>query len=320
MDIEKYILGCLIGGWVGDAAGATLEFYHKEITEEKALKAMKMNGGGVFNVGPGQITDDSELELSLLNELLNTPKSENYPLERIAQSYIEWGKSNPFDKGRTCSNAFCTSQNHEEMIRNSAMLNFNSKSNGALMRSAPIGIWSRDKTIEEIIKNGKLDAKLSHPNEECQEANAIYALIIAYLIKNPEDNEGAIEFAKKHVSNMEVEEWIEESCKFNAIKNIDCKNNIGYVKHGFSLAIYFLKNRIPYEEAIKQTLMKGGDTDTNAKIVGSVLGALYGIDSIPKYMMQPVLDFDCENVESGKGHKRPKKYNIKNIINKLNNL
>lgn len=33
----------------------------------------------------------------------------------------------------------------------------------------------------------------------------------------------------------------------------------------------------------------GGDTDTNAAIVGGMIGALHGASSIPEYMKMPVL-------------------------------
>ena len=34
---------------------------------------MRMPGGGVFNVGPGQVTDDSELAMCLLNAANDDP-------------------------------------------------------------------------------------------------------------------------------------------------------------------------------------------------------------------------------------------------------
>ena len=36
-----------------------------------------------------------------------------------------------------------------------------------------------------------------------------------------------------------------------------------------------------YEEALRETIRLGGDTDTNACIVGGLVGAFVGIKSIP---------------------------------------
>jgi hypothetical protein len=47
-----HVLGCLVGGMVGDAAGATLEFCNG-ITDDDVERALAMPGGGHLNVGPG---------------------------------------------------------------------------------------------------------------------------------------------------------------------------------------------------------------------------------------------------------------------------
>jgi len=38
-------------------------------------------------------------------------------------------------------------------------------------------------------------------------------------------------------------------------------------------AFYYLKNNYAYTAAIEDILLRGGDTDTNAAIVGGLLGA-----------------------------------------------
>ena len=58
--MDEYSLGCMAGGLVGDAAGAVLEFCDGTITEADAKRAMTMPGGGVLQVGSGQVTDDGE--------------------------------------------------------------------------------------------------------------------------------------------------------------------------------------------------------------------------------------------------------------------
>jgi hypothetical protein len=47
-----------------------MEFIDYIPSEPEMDMCMEMNGGGMFNVGPGQVTDDSELAMSLLNEIL----------------------------------------------------------------------------------------------------------------------------------------------------------------------------------------------------------------------------------------------------------
>ena len=319
--MSKY--SCLLGHLCGDAAGATLEFYKRKIDDEKANKAMHMPGGGCLNVGPGQITDDGELTLDLFHALANV--NIGFPLNKVAKKYAEWYKSEPFDCGMTCARAFGNYTNDENigtaMIHNAIKSNIISQANGALMRACPIAIWGLSHTDHQIATAAKLDAMLSHPNIICQDANAIYCITLANIIRgnNMDCVDTHIEFNEYSPT---VVKWYREA---KEIRNFleyfkDCQMNIGHVKHAFTMAMYFAWNKeISYEQGIRDVLKCGGDTDTNAAICGAILGALHGIGGekgIPEYMYKPVLEFDCENFDIRKhlmGHKRPSIYNVKHI-------
>jgi len=51
-----------------------------------------------------------------------------------------------------------------------------------------------------------------------------------------------------------------------------------------------LKSEVSYEEAMNQILLKGGDTDTNAAIVGGIMGAAVGLSNIPPAWVQKMMD------------------------------
>ncbi len=72
---------------------------------------------------------------------------------------------------------------------------------------------------------------------------------------------------------------------------MDCSKNIGYLKIAFFWSFYYLKNNTSYEEAMRDILLKNGDTDTNAAIVGGLLGA-QGINVIPKTWVEKVISYD----------------------------
>ena len=63
-------MGCILGALLGDAMGTVLEFSQTVINKESVRWAMGLPGGGPHGVAPGQITDDGELTLSLLNGLI----------------------------------------------------------------------------------------------------------------------------------------------------------------------------------------------------------------------------------------------------------
>jgi hypothetical protein len=75
---------------------------------------------------------------------------------------------------------------------------------------------------------------------------------------------------------------------------------IGFIRIAFVNAFQHLLQGTSYEKTIRDTLQKGGDTDTNACIAGALVGAATGAESIPKPMKAAVLDCDMR-----KGRPRP---------------
>lgn len=105
---------------------------------------------------------------------------------------------------------------------------------------------------------------------------------------------------------------------FNDIAIIcDAVRNTGNnpVKRAFCMSFYFLQfygKNAPrpaesFEEAIRIVCQQGGDADTNACIVGGMMGALFGLSLIPRNMLNKVLRFDCrdEFQEDENGKTRP---------------
>jgi hypothetical protein len=71
-----------------------------------------------------------------------------------------------------------------------------------------------------------------------------------------------------------------------------CHPKAGWAKIAYTHAFRHLLRRTPFKEALAEMLAGGGDTDTNAAIVGGLLGALHGADAVPETMKKPVLACD----------------------------
>jgi len=63
-------MGAVFGAFIGDAAGAVLEF-SRNFNQQKVQEAMELLGGGILGTGPGQITDDSEMAMCIMHGLLD---------------------------------------------------------------------------------------------------------------------------------------------------------------------------------------------------------------------------------------------------------
>jgi ADP-ribosylglycohydrolase len=278
-----------LGALIGDAAGARLEFLGRRPTAEEIDEALRLPGGGVFGLAPGQVTDDGELTLSLADALV---EAGGFDIEVIARCYAEWIESEPFDVGNTTRSsigaaAFLEPGKARAAVMAEAAARYcgTSKANGALMRVSPLGVWGHGLEPSVLADLVRAECRLSHPHPNCQDASAAYAVAIAALVRRPGDREAAFEIAESVISvpQSEVESWLEEA---RGDEPIACYPLAGFVRIAFTLAFRALRLGLGYEEALRFALVGGGDTDTNACIVGGLLGAALGENGIPAAMRE----------------------------------
>ncbi len=305
MDIKNLAQGCLVGAFVGDSAGARLEFLGHRPDDAELDDALAMKGGGVFRVAPGQVTDDGELTLALARALVG---EQTYPKEKVATNYRAWVASRPFDIGNATSNALSGKVGVDVSVADAvsasaAKHNLASKANGALMRVSSLGIWSVRGTEAEAIAAARADASLTHPNLTCQWANAAYVVAIRHLLLNAGNVEGAFSEAWRALDAgadegaNEVRTWL-KAAEQGVLP--DCHPLAGFVRIAFTHAFHHLLRETTFVSAMRQVLSGGGDTDTNACIVGGLVGARVGLAGIPEQMSRAVLSCD-----SAKGRPRP---------------
>lgn len=308
----------MLGAFIGDAVGAVLEFSDGLIPEERVQWALSYPGGGPHRIGKGQITDDSDLTLALWRALCS---GEERP-QAMMREYADWLYSVPFDVGMTCRNAFdyclqwkdgeITQEECQQMI---AMDNKRSEANGALMRATAIASYV-DRFHHGDIQMGlalaEQDALLSHPSPVCVAVNQVYVYALLLLLEGvtPVEVVKILDvYIIDHVESETVRRWyVDES---QDISEMNCTQQEGHVRWAFVQAMYFLRHpEIGFEEALRTILRLGGDTDTNACIVGGLV-ACY--QEIPPHLSEPVLLFDPSQV--GRGHRwRPKEYNVRGVF------
>jgi ADP-ribosylglycohydrolase len=304
MTKREAVRGCLLGALVGDAAGATLEFLGRAPDSPEVERAMRMVGGGCWGTAPGQITDDGEMALCLAQALAGAG---TFSIEKVAAEYLAWYRSPPFDIGATTTAGLRGGEGapdgaiHEGMLRAAAAANAGSKANGALMRATPLGVWGWRLTEEALVTAAMADCRLTHPNPTCLSASAVYCLAIRHLVLNPGDGAGAFAAAESWSSRLgagEIVEWLDHA---EANVDVGYGPKIGFVKYAFVHAFRHLHLGTPFSAALRETLLGGGDTDTNACIVSGLVGALQGEAGIPCAMAEAVMSCDTE-----KGRPRPK--------------
>jgi ADP-ribosyl-[dinitrogen reductase] hydrolase len=280
--------GCLLGQLAGDALGSLVEFTSPEVIRRKYPNGIReLADGGTWETIAGQPTDDSEMALMLARMLVNLRR---YDPEEARKAYLFWFGSYPFDCGGTVSRGLHGTPSRE------------SQANGALMRISPLGIFGANHDLARVSEWAQQDAAITHPHPVCLQANALFGMAIADAIgtgKGPQDLYRQIE---TWAGEMKVEAPLMKTIADASTSSpIDYLQQRGWVLVAFQNALWQLLHAPSLEEGVVDTVMHGGDTDTNAAIAGALLGAVYGRDAVPAQWQDKLLD--CRP-EAGRPHVR----------------
>ena len=292
-DIHSRAQGCLLGQLVGDALGSQVEFLSQEkIRTLHPHGVREMSDGGSWDTIAGQITDDSEMAIMLARTIV---RQGTYNSESALASYQYWLGTHPFDCGNTIRAALqgrCT---------------IDSQANGALMRISPLAIFGIHYTPGQLAKWAMEDAEITHPHPICQQANALFCLAISEAIRTRSNPELLYQRILNWARMLEVEKELLETVDKAALNApTDYVHQAGWVLVAFQNALWQMLHARDFEEALVDTINRGGDTDTNAAICGALLGALYGRSAIPQRWSIPVLNCRPESGNLNISHPRPR--------------
>lgn len=230
----------MYGAIIGDLAGSIYEY--EQLKSIKSVHMTELIGKDSF------YSDDTILTIAIIEAILNDRNYGKYLREYI-KNYSDYKPNfKPYFKTAFSPNLINWSKNSLDGF---------SKGNGALMRISPVGYLF--DTEEEIIKNARLATIPSHNSIEAIESATTVALMIFYFRQGLTKSE----VYKKMGIKLEYRPFN----KFNTTCYETLDNCLYVIYHSHS-----------FMESIANILLLGGDTDTNAAIVGSVAEAIYGID------------------------------------------
>ncbi|CUH46409.1 inositol monophosphatase family protein [Ruegeria atlantica] len=295
--------GTMLGQLAGDALGSFVEFLDPQtILDRHPEGVVELRDGGTWNLISGQPTDDSEMALALARSICARKR---YVSNDVAQAYIDWRNSGPFDIGHTTSSAISALEAGE-------LVQSESQANGALMRACPIGIFSvGNPKLAALL--ARQDASLTHPNSITMAANAAYVAAISVGVAGGEEEE-MWAAAYSHAGEDEGADMVRNRLlAARSNRPQDFQHQMGWALTAFQNAFFCLMSEQTLRDAVVGTVAFGGDTDTNGAICGALLGARQGRDAVPLQWRNSVLS--CRPVAAvGVHHPRPQAYWPDNVL------
>jgi len=291
--------GCLMGQCAGDALGSLVEFQSPErITAKYPDGVRTLHDGGAFNTIAGQPTDDSEMALILARSIV---RAGSYLPEEAARAYIYWRASGPFDIGSTTSSALSelAASLEKGSLQPPGGRRRGSQANGSLMRVSPIGIWGHAMSPDEVAGFARQDSSLTHPDRVCLDAVSVFTVALSKAISSGCGPGEVYESTVRYAEGAACKEVLEAVQKAQKEPPADYIHQMGWVLIALKNAFYQMLHAADVEEGIVNTVMQGGDTDTNAAIAGALLGALHGCSSFPGQWRKTVLS--CRPIGGLKG-------------------
>ena len=287
-DVNK-LKGGIYGLLVGAALGVPYEFHSAEDIPPAAKIDMQPPAGFArahIGVEPATWSDDGAQALCLLDSLVEVG---HFDLKNFSDKVLAWYDEglwavdgNVFDVGVQTSMALDAYRNGLSPEK-CGLIRPDGKGNGALMRVLPLALW-HEGTDEQLVKDAHIQCLITHGNITNLVCCGLYVLIARYLL----DGHGfddALSYAVAEFRRIysSMPEYLEEF-EFRLYPDgpdIWHGNGGGYVVDSLRSAVMIMKRASSYEDAVKQAVALGDDTDTTACITGGLAGIVFGYNGIP---------------------------------------
>ena len=229
----------MLGAIIGDIAGSIYEFDN-----------IKTKNFPLFSPGC-YFTDDTVMSVAVAECLLNNDHD-------YAGAFRLWGRKYP-DAGY--GGMF------DGWLRSDSMSAYDSWGNGSAMRVGPVG-FAFD-TIDEVMAEAERTARVTHDHPEG--------------VKGAQATAAAIFMARQRIPKEELSQFIAARFGYDLNRTLDAirpnyefnESCAGTVPE----AIIAFLEATGFEDAIRNAVSLGGDSDTLACITGGIAEAYYGIPS-----------------------------------------
>jgi ADP-ribosyl-[dinitrogen reductase] hydrolase len=293
MDGRTRARGLLLGLACGDALGRPVEFASPERIERQHGRVTEMLADGTHGQPAGTITDDTEMALCIARSVA---ENGGFDPEDVADRFVEWRASGPFDIGIMTSNALrriADGERWDEAGHSEweASPEGSNAGNGSLMRCGPYAVAYRNDR-EKLVRVSRESSAITHADPRCRWGCALFNYALAECL---DGSDAPLEAALDALGEDLPGEIREAAESVRAARrdgtNLDLGNS-GYVVTTLQAGLYHGFTGDSAEEAIVDAVMMGGDTDTIAAVTGAVAGARFGAEALPERWLREIPERD----------------------------
>ena len=245
----------MIGAVVGDVAGSRFEFRNRKTKEFVLLASEDDAEWGP----PSSFTDDTVMTLA------------------VAQALADWREGGSSDYGELSALTVQAMQDFgrrypragygghfAHWIREEDPMPYNSWGNGAAMRVSACG-WA-GRTLDEVKTTSRAVTEVTHDHPEGIKG-AEAAAVCVFLARQGKSKDEIKAFVREHYYPIDFTlDEIRPAYSFD----VSCQGSVPQALEAFFESTSF-------EDAIRNAISIGGDSDTIGAICGAVAGAFYGV-------------------------------------------
>ncbi|MDF1694352.1 MAG: ADP-ribosylglycohydrolase family protein [Saprospiraceae bacterium] len=309
------VFDILLGTAIGDAYGAGVEFQDREwiranvdfqtfvnsrdtiqVPEEK--KSLFTDNYHAWNY-----TDDTEMTIGVLKALISKePFTEDLLVRMWREEYEKGIREKGYGRnGHGSMSWYYSGDKTIEEIK-SFQRNRPNPGNAPAMRSVLFGLLPEKK----INGFAKINAEATHPNIHAILSSQCIARAAEYLIVKQEDPQYIIDYCMRSISiNALYQDYltaVDLLPQYNDLEETNFETLCGpqpiqspYFLPGIKgvpsdsmftagCVLFVLKNCTDAFDALKKSILLGGDVDSVASITTGIMGGVSGLSSIPEFM------------------------------------
>ncbi len=317
---KRRFRGCLLGGAVGDALGAPVEFMALDEIRAQFGRPGITEFTTAFD-RKGAITDDTQMTLFTAEGLLrayvqNGGRDARSVTAAVAHAYTRWlrtqgavpGVPNAdvdgwlFEQrelhalrvpGATCLEAL------QQMTTLGQRADNESKGSGGLMRMAPVGLWCArlddgvptDRVARRAIELGAELSGITHGHPTGRLAAGALAALVTLIVRDvplPMAVERVIALLPRypgHAETLRALELARTAARGEPALRPETIVTLGegwVADEALAIALACALNADDFETGVRVAVNHDGDSDTTASVAGNLLGAMHGVEAIPQ--------------------------------------